>query len=149
MLRLTHRLAPGQPADTTLTLRMEARAKHRLRVILDDGREAGLFLDRGGCLRDGDLLAADGGAVVQVRAAPEPVSTLRCVDPLALARACYHLGNRHVPLQIGPGWLRYLQDPLLDHLARHLGLEPLAESVPFDPEPGVYGGPHGHGDDHD
>ncbi len=100
MLRLTRRLDTATASRTTLTLPLEQRVKSRLRVRLDDGREAGLFLERGAVLRDGDCLASDDGIVVQVRAAAETVSTLRCEDPLRLARACYHLGNRHVALQI-------------------------------------------------
>ena len=64
------------------------------------------------------------GLIVQVRAAAEPVSEVRCDDPLLLARACYHLGNRHVPLQIGDGLLRYQHDHVLDDMLRGLGLQP-------------------------
>ncbi len=143
MIRLTHKLAEPAPAAATLTLTLEQRSKSRLRVRLDNGLEAGLFLERGGVLRDGDRLASDEGYIVAVRAASELVSRVRGADPRLLARASYHLGNRHVPLQIGEGWLRYPQDPVLDEMVLGLGLgiEIEIEQAPFDPEPGAY---HGH-----
>jgi urease accessory protein len=77
--------------------------------------------------------------VVRVEAASERVSTVRSDDPLRLSRACYHLGNRHVALQIEPGRLRYLHDRVLDDMVRSLGLEVDTEDAPFEPEPGAYG----------
>ncbi|WP_284954279.1 urease accessory protein UreE, partial [Enterobacter cloacae] len=73
--------------------------------------------------RGGDLLCnEDGSEVIEVIAAPESVSVVRCDDPFLLARACYHLGNRHVPLQIMPGELRYHHDHVLDDMLRQFGL---------------------------
>jgi urease accessory protein len=95
-------------------------------------------------LRQGDLLRTKTGRVVQVNAAPEEVSTASTDDPRRLARACYHLGNRHIPLQIGPNWLRYLQDHVLDDLVRELGLTVVQERAPFEPEAGAYGSDHEH-----
>jgi len=141
MIELTGRLEHGE-ADKTLTLPFERRLHSRLRVTLDDGTEAGVFLGRGQSLRDGDLLASADGTVVRVRAAAEPVTEVRSADPLLFARACYHLGNRHVPLQIGDDVLRYQRDHVLDDMLRGLGLEPVAVEAPFEPEPGAY---HGHG----
>ncbi len=70
------------------------RVKSRARVALNDGREAGLMLPRGLLLRGGDLLTTDDGSeVIEVIAAPESVSVVRCADPFLLARACYHLGQ--------------------------------------------------------
>ena len=77
-------------------------------------------------------------------AADEAVSTVRSRDSLALARACYHLGNRHTPLEIRDGRIRYAHDHVLDEMLRGLGLEVRAEQVPFDPEPGAYGRGEGH-----
>lgn len=150
MLELTRRLDRGEPG-TTLTLSLDKRVRSRLRVTLDDGRVAGVFLERGQVLRDGDLLGGADGLVVRVRAAAEPVSEARCDDPLLLARACYHLGNRHVPLQIEDGLLRYPHDHVLDDMLRGLGLQPVFAEAPFEPEPGAYGGgvhSHGHHNDH-
>ena len=144
MLALTHILQGREGASATLTLTLEQRTRARLRVTLDDGTPAGLFLPRGGCLRDGDLLGGDNGVVVRVVAAREPVCRIRSDQPLQLARACYHLGNRHVPLQIEPGMVSFLQDHVLEEMVRGLGLEPVSELAPFQPEAGAYGG-HGHG----
>mgnify|MGYP001812324491 FL=1 len=148
MLELDRRLSRGEPV-VTLTLPLEKRLRSRLRVALDDGRPAGVFLERGQVLRDGDLLGSADGTIVRVRAAEEPVSEVSCADPLLLARACYHLGNRHVPLQIGPANLRYQHDHVLDDMLRGLGLQPVSAWAPFEPEPGAYGGSsHGHAHHH-
>ena len=149
MIELTRRLDQGEPS-ASLTLPLEKRIRSRLRATLDDGREAGVFLERGQALRDGDLLASADGLVVKVCAAAEPVSEVACSDPLLLARACYHLGNRHVPLQIREGRLRYQHDHVLDEMLRGLGLDPNFTKAPFEPEPGAYGGSaHGHGQHHE
>ena len=146
MLRFTERVDAGTAA-ATLTLPLSQRVKGRLRVMLDDGRDAGLFLDRGPILRDGDLLRESGGEVVCIRAATEQVSVVTCEDPLLFARACYHLGNRHTPLQIEDGELRYLHDHVLDDMVVGLGLKPTVKQLPFEPEPGAYG-EHGTAHEH-
>ncbi len=145
MLELTRRLATPQPAAATLTLDYEQRTRGRLRVQLDDGRAAGLFLERGLTLRGGDCLTAADGTVVQVRAAAELVSRVVTTDPLLHARLCYHLGNRHVPLQISPGEVRYRHDHVLDDMVRHLGAVAESAQLPFEPEDGAYSA-HRHGD---
>lgn len=137
-------------ATRSLTLPFDRRERSRQRVVLDDGSAAVLMLPRGTLLRDGDLLAGPAGgcrAPVLVRAAAEPVSVAISADPLLLLRAAYHLGNRHVPLQIGSGWLRYLSDHVLDELCRGLGLQVESASLPFEPEAGAYAG-SGHGHHH-
>lgn len=140
------------PADVTLTLTLEQRTRCRLRVMLDDGREAGLFLPRGSVLHHGDGLIAEDGMVARIIAAPEPLSRVETPDPLLLARACYHLGNRHVPLQIEPGRLSYRNDQVLDDLVRGLGLNVTLVDAPFEPESGAYGAHaadhQGHAHDH-
>ena len=147
-LRIVERLNENLPARAMLTLPFDLRQKSRLRTRLDSGEDVGLFLPRGTVLRHGDRLRATDGRVIEVRAAPETVSTARTDDPLLLARAAYHLGNRHVALQIGSGWLRYLHDHVLDGMARELGLTVIDEQAPFEPEAGAYGGGHHHGHDH-
>lgn len=134
--------APGVPAAITLTF--DERSRARLRGRLDDGREVGLFVERGGVLRDGDLLRTKDGMVVRVRAAPEKVSVVYCDGALSQARLCYHLGNRHVALEIGPGRVAYRADHVLDELVRGLGMKPLSELAPFEPESGAYGHVHHH-----
>ena len=143
MHELNRRVDQGNPV-TTLTLPLEKRVRSRLRVTLDDGSEAGVFLERGETLRDGDLIGTADGLVVRVKAAAEALSEVCCEDPLLFARTCYHLGNRHVPLQILKGVLRYQHDHVLDDMLRGLGLEPRFVEAPFEPEPGAYGGGHQH-----
>jgi urease accessory protein len=93
-----------------------------------------------------------GELCVAVRAAEETLSWVRAEDPLLLARAAYHLGNRHVPVQIGPGWLAYLHDHVLDGMVAEMGLPVATRRAPFEPESGGYrhraGEAHSHGDHH-
>jgi len=135
-------------ASRTLTLPFERRRRSRQRVILDDGGEAQLLLPRGTVLRDGDLIGGVGTAAVRVCAAAEAVSVAASADAALLLRATYHLGNRHVPVQIGPGWLRYGHDHVLDDLCRGLGLEVGSARLPFEPEAGAYAGGHAHSGTH-
>lgn len=137
-LQITERLKEAAPAQATLTLPFHQRQKSRLRTRLDGGEDVGLFLPRGMVLRHGDLLRATSGLVVEVRAASEAVSTAYSDDPLLLARTAYHLGNRHVALQLGAGWLRYSQDHVLDRMVKELGLTVTSEEAPFEPEAGAY-----------
>lgn len=142
MIKIALKLDPStdhpRSAERRLVLPFAERSRSRLRAVLDNGEEAGLFLERGTILRHGDLLLADDGRVVEVQAAPELVSTVRTDHGLTLARASYHLGNRHVALQIGPGWLRYCHDHVLDDMLRGFGLDVQVERAPFEPEGGAY-----------
>jgi urease accessory protein len=98
-----------------------------------------LFLPRGIELRDGDHLRDETGALtVAVRAAEETLSWARADDRLLLARAAYHLGNRHVPVQIGLDWLAYEHDHVLDGMVAELGLSVEVRRAPFEPESGGY-----------
>jgi urease accessory protein len=136
--------------ERTATLTLDERRRSRLLLRLDDGGEAALTLPRGSVLRDGDRLRGEpAGVVVVVRAAAETLSVARTADHGLLTRAAYHLGNRHVPLQIGPDSLSYEHDHVLDDLSRALGLDVTVVSAPFEPEAGGYGsGRHGHGHGH-
>lgn len=129
-------------AGDQLVLPFELRRKSRLRAMTTAGVELALLLPRGTVLRDGDRLRAANGTVIEVQAAPEAVTTARSADAMLFARACYHLGNRHVPLQVGPGWLRYLADHVLDKMVAELGLTVEHEQARFEPEAGAY---HQHG----
>jgi len=149
MLVLRTILPRAAPSTHSVTLTFEHRRKSRLRTRLDDGTEVALFLARGTVLREGDKLAGDDGTVVVVRAANEVLSTAVTNDPMLLTRAAYHLGNRHVPLQIEEGRLRFEHDHVLEDLARGLGLEVRVERAPFEPEAGSYSGIHSHDRDHD
>jgi len=131
-----------EPATERLTLDFGYRTKSRLRARLDTGEEVGLFLERGTVLRGGQKLRARDGRIVEVVAAPEELLEARCDGAFALARAAYHLGNRHVAVQIGDGWLRIQADYVLEHMLEGLGAEVRAVTAPFEPEAGAYA--HGH-----
>lgn len=130
---------------TTVTLPLDKRQKSRQRVLLDNGQEAAILLKRGTVLHNNDLLISKENTVIRVQAADEQLSRVQCSNPLLFARACYHLGNRHVPLQIKDGLLLlYLHDHVLDDMLRGFGLTVLSVTEPFEPEPGAYGGTAGH-----
>ena len=148
MLTFTQRITDNRSATVTATLPFEERQKSRLRIQLDDGRDAGIILERGACLRHGDLLQSADGTVLRIIAAPEPVACVYCDDPVLLARACYHLGNRHVPLQIDGTCLRLQRDHVLEHMLAHLGLHAEHETAAFEPENGAYGQHHDHHHEH-
>jgi urease accessory protein len=140
MLEIRQRVDGEEPANLTLTLPFDERQRSRQRVLLSSGEHATLGLPRGSVLRGGDLLRLSDGRVVAVIAAKESVSTARSSLTRALLRAAYHLGNRHVPLEIGDGYVRYLHDHVLDAMLRDLGLAVAAELSAFEPEGGAYGG---------
>jgi len=142
MLKFTSRINSHIETKLSLTLPFELRQKARLRTQLDDGQEAGLFLERGHVLRGGDQLKAETGEIVTIISANENVSTVTSNDPYLLMRASYHLGNRHVPLEIKPAYLRYQYDHVLNEMIEHLQLTIKQESAPFEPEPGAYS--HNH-----
>ena len=154
MIHLTERIALSSHIDDTLELPFDLRQKSRLRVKLTSGEEAALFLSRGIILRGGDLLKSEDGpngkcTVVQVIAAQEPVYNVIAPTARELMCAAYHLGNRHVPLQIGDGWLRLEQDYVLKEMLLGLGMQVSETIAPFEPEAGAYGGGHRHGHDID
>ncbi len=129
----------GAAACERLALPFESRCKSRLRTRLESGEEAGLFLERGRVLRGGDRLLGNDGRVVEVLAAPEMLMEAASDDPLQLARAAYHLGNRHVAVEIRAGRLRFAQDQVLGEMVRGLGLPVIEMEAPFEPEAGAYG----------
>jgi urease accessory protein len=131
--------------DAELELTYEARSKSRLRCFSAQGEDVGLFLERGQPpLHDGECLAAEDGRIVRVRAKPEQLLHVTCASAFELTRAAYHLGNRHVALQIGDGWLRLLDDYVLKGMLEQLGATVEALEAPFQPEHGAYGGGHHH-----
>lgn len=152
MISLMKKLTEKMSEHATLTLPLESRVKSRLRAVLDDGRDVGLFLERGQVLQHGDLLASEDGIIVKIIAASETVSSISCDDVLLMARACYHLGNRHVSLQINPGRIQYLHDHVLDEMLEGLGLKVTVGVAPFEPEAGAYSSHattlHSHQHDH-
>ena len=148
MLKITEKLSTPLTPSASLTLPFEKRQKSRLRISLDNNQEVALMLERGSVLRHGELLRAENGLVVEVRAANEEVAVISTEDSFLLARACYHLGNRHVPLQIGEGWLRIQRDHVLEEMVQSLGLFVKHECVPFEPERGAYSEHSNHSHSH-
>jgi urease accessory protein len=151
MIHISKRLdkSPQIIVSDQLVLPFDLRQRSRLRVTLKSGLEAALMLDRGTILRGGDLLETDDGRVVEIVAAPQTVTDVTAKTPQALMCAAYHLGNRHVPLQVGDGWLRLEQDHVLNEMLIGLGMTTINKEAPFEPEAGAYGGGHKHGGDDD
>lgn len=145
MLLLEAFAPSGASASERLVLAFETRCKSRLRTQLASGEECGLFLERGTVLRGGDRLLGNDGRVVEVLAAPEALMEAVSGDPLLLAKAAYHLGNRHVAVHLLPGRLRFASDHVLGGMVRGLGLKLAEIHAPFEPESGAYGSQGGHG----
>ncbi|GKS96975.1 urease accessory protein UreE [Acidovorax sp. SUPP2825] len=135
----------------TLELDWDTRQKSRFAATDSTGRELGIFLPRGTAVRGGDVLVAEDGALVRVIAAPQAVLRItHCAQhgtPFDLTRAAYHLGNRHVPIELTPTHLQIEPDHVLADMLRAMHLIVNAIDAPFEPEGGAYaaGGHHGHG----
>jgi len=134
-----------------LKLPFEARQKSRLRTKLASGEEVGLMLPRGEILRGGDLVTASDGRVVEIISLEEKVLHVEADSPRELAKVAYHLGNRHVPVEVGDGFLRIADDHVLEEMLKKLGARVSKLEAPFEPEAGAYAGGHhehdemGHG----
>lgn len=135
---LPHSHAFDRSILLTLPLSSEERLKSRYRFTSDDGQTLFIQLKRGTILQDGDILQAETGECIQILAKPEPVLTITASDRHLLLKAAYHLGNRHVPVEIKPDYLRLARDPVLQQMLEHLGVEIKAEILPFYPEIGAY-----------
>jgi urease accessory protein len=134
----------------TLALDWDLRQKSRFEATDSAGRHLGVFLPRGTVVRGGDVLVADDGSLVRVSAAPQPVLVVRhCTEhgaPSDLLRAAYHLGNRHVAVELKPDHLKLEPDHVLAGLLKRMHLIVHEESSAFEPESGAYeGGGHDHG----
>lgn len=140
---------------STLELDWDTRQKSRFEASDSAGRSIGVFLARGTVVRGGDVLVADDGSLVRVIAAPQAVLKItHCVNhgtPYDLIRAAYHLGNRHVPIELKPDHLKIEPDHVLAEMLRAMHLIVLAVDEAFEPENGAYasGGHGGHGHSHD
>jgi len=140
----TRRDAYALQVKGRLELPFDKRQKSRLRAQLASGEAVALNLPRGEILRGGDLVVAADGRIIEIAAAVERLLHVVCADPTALARAAYHLGNRHVPVQVGDGYLRIAADHVLEAMLQGLGATATPLEAPFEPEAGAYGGHHHH-----
>lgn len=143
-LTFTQRLLAGDRSNAQYVLSMTAEERSRSRhpFQTDDGQAVYLHLPRGTTLREGDRLQAESGELAQVRAKPEPVLTVTAGRAIELLQAAYHLGNRHVLLEITETYLRLSPDAVLRDLLNHRGLTVTEEIAPFQPEIGAYGHAH-------
>jgi len=151
MLEIRTRLKAERDArrlevKSRLELPFDSRQKTRLRTRLASGEEAALMLPRGEVLRGGDLVVASDGRVIEVVAAAEEVLHVECASATELARCAYHLGNRHVPVEVGDGFLRLAEDHVIEKMLAGLGAKLTHVTAPFEPEAGAYAGGHHHHD---
>ena len=130
-----------------LQLPFDRRQKTRQVARLVSGEQVAIALPAGQVLRGGDWIVASDGRVIEVVAQAERVLHVVCAGPTQLARCAYHLGNRHVPVQVGDGWLRIAADHVLEEMLKGLGAVVNAIDAPFEPEAGAYG-PQGHDHHH-
>jgi urease accessory protein len=138
----------------TIELDWDVRQKSRFDATDSQGRQIGVFLPRGTVVRGGDVLVAEDGSLIRVIAAPQPVLRItHCTahgTPFDLTRAAYHLGNRHVPIELKPDHLKIEPDHVLADMLRSMHLIVVAVEEAFEPEGGAYGShEHSHGADHD
>jgi urease accessory protein len=134
------------PADTVV-LEFDDRHRRRMTMTGTRGLEFLLDLPETVALRGGDALVLEDGRLIEVVAAPEPLIELRGVDPRQMVRLAWHLGNRHLPVQIAGKHLRIRRDHVIEEMVRGLGAGVIEIEAPFDPEGGAYVS-GGHGDAH-
>lgn len=164
LLAQGHGLAPVLlKRAATLELDWDVRQKSRFGATDSQGRELAVFLPRGTVVRGGDVLVAEDGSMVRVLAAAQPVLRItHCAQhgtPFDLTRAAYHLGNRHVPIELHPTYLQIEPDHVLADMLRAMHLIVHAQQAAFEPEGGAYasgghahpahGHDHGYGHGHD
>lgn len=147
---LSHRGAPAKPVASlqTMSLSAEARSKVRGRRTTDQGLDVVLQLPRTGPLQPGERLSCEQGQlVVDVVVAPEDLLAVEAPTPLALLQAAYHLGNRHLPMEIQPQRLLIPADQILRQMLEDRGLTVYSLHQAFYPEPGAYSATahHDHG----
>ncbi|HEY2929458.1 MAG TPA: urease accessory protein UreE [Albitalea sp.] len=161
MLTINKLIAQGRGLSRVLTQRAatleldwDVRQKSRFDATDSQGRALGVFLPRGTVVRGGDVLVADDGSLIVAHAAPQPVLVVRpCAEhgsPFDLLRAAYHLGNRHVQLELKPDHLKLEPDHVLAEMLRQMHMDVSEASVPFEPEGGAYAihAEHAHSHEH-
>jgi len=138
---ITRRLPANPTVEVSFTLALTAqertRSRHRFETI--EGQEVYLRLSRGTVLQDGDLLQSDDATQIFVRVAAKPEAVIVVTaTPVKLLQAAYHLGNRHVPVEIAANYLHISPDPVLEKMLANLGVEVVEAVLPFQPQAGAY-----------
>lgn len=145
MMQLTTHLVPREiQAVESVELTFDQREKSRLRATMANAEEIGIQLKIGTILSHGDKLALADGRIVEVIAANESLHEVRANSAAQLARIAYHVGNRHVPLQVGSEYLLMLPDHVLRAMVEGLGGTVTEVQLGFQPESGAYGHSHVH-----
>jgi urease accessory protein len=139
---------PEKEAVTSATLTFDDRHRRRVKLMADNGTAFLLDLEETTILRDGDGLKLDDGTWLRVAAAGEEVCDISCRNAQELARLAWHLGNRHLPVQIIPGGLRIRDDHVIVEMVRAMGAQVRQYLAPFTPEGGAYARGGGHDHDH-
>jgi urease accessory protein len=139
---------PQDEAADSVTLDFDRRHRRRLRLATDSGAELLLDLPKAAALAAGDGLQTEAGAWIEVRAAEEPLLEITCADPHRLLRLAWHVGNRHVPAEIGPHAIRIRPDHVIAAMLRGLGAHVREIAAAFQPEGGAYAEQSGHGHSH-
>ena len=149
-----HGLAPVLlKRASSVELDWDVRQKSRFDATDSVGRHIGVFLPRGTLLRGGDVLVAEDGSLIRVIAAPQPLLVItHCSEhgtPFDLLRAAYHLGNRHVPIELQSDHLKIEADHVLAAMLRSMHLIVAEQNTAFEPEGGAYDAQPGHAPGHD
>ena len=151
MIEVSENLGP-QSSDVEVNLEIcldyDQRSKGRLKAVATSGEDVGLFLERGKVLQDGDVLKGNLEQLVRVTAKQESLICAKTDDWSTFARACYHLGNRHVPIEVGDRELFMRPDHILQAMVESLGLITSEVLKAFNPEQGAYAGGHSHSHSH-
>jgi urease accessory protein len=134
----------GTPVDSVV---LDFDERYRRRIVMTGVGGFAFLLDLpdAAMLRGGDGLRLEDGRIVEVVAAPEPLAEIRAADALSLLRVAWHLGNRHLTVEMGPKALRIRRDPVIEDMARGLGARVVPVEAPFNPEGGAYVQAEGHG----
>jgi urease accessory protein len=138
----------GRPVIDTVILDYAQRSAQKITVTGVKGSTLEIDLQQPARLRTDDLLLLDDGGLVEVVAAPEPLIEARAADIAALSRLAWHLGDRHVPIQVLPNRIRARRDAAIEALLKSLGAKVAMIEAPFEPEGGAYASSHGHDHDH-
>ena len=136
----------GAPSDSVL---IDFDRRHRRRIVLqtESGADVLIDLPHAVRLRDGDGLALEDGEIIRVVAKPEPLLEIHAHGPAELVRIAWHLGNRHLPVQLLGDRIRIRTDHVIADMVHQLGGHAHALEAPFDPEGGAYAGGHSHSHD--